>query len=180
MSAREISSSRRSPPESTPARLPATAREPVVLGEHAFRGFARAFRARHQEAAHPQVLLDGHVGEHRVVLQDVGDAGARELLVGREPRHVRAAHDDPSRLDAREAVDRVQHGRLAGSVRADEAERLSRRHAQAHAVQDLHAAVAGDEVVQGEEWCAERERIQGRGIRDALGHARRGHQCAPR
>ena len=41
----------------------------------------------HEEGAHPEVLLDRHVGKYRLVLQDVGDPSRPQLLVRRQPRH---------------------------------------------------------------------------------------------
>src|SRR3546814_6460081 len=81
--------------------------------------------------------------DRRLVLQDVGDAGRAQLVLWRQPRHVLAADRDAPAVDVGEPEDRVQHRRLAGAVRADQAESLALADLQRELVQDLHLAVAG-------------------------------------
>ena len=83
MRAREISSSRRSPPESTPGALAADAARKLeyLASTRLVPPLSPAAAGLSMQiAAHEQVFLDRHVGEYRVVLQDVGDAGAPELV----------------------------------------------------------------------------------------------------
>src|SRR3546814_11464016 len=89
--------------------------------------------------------------DRRLVLQDVGDAGRAQLVLWRQPRHVLAADRDAPAVDVGEPEDRVQHRRLAGAVRADQAERLALADLQRELVQDLHLAVAGAQAGAPEE-----------------------------
>ena len=59
-------------------------------------------------------------------------------------RRCPVADGDGAGEDAVEAEDRMQHRRLAGTVRADQAQRLPAPDPQVDAVQDLHLTVAGD------------------------------------
>ena len=97
----------------------------------------------------------------------------------------------------------MQHGRLAGAVRADQAQRLFVPDAQAEAVQDFHIAVAGIKIVDAQMRVIAGERVElvdadvagdferlarhfldGNGRRDAAVIAAAGvdarHQLAPR
>ena len=127
-------------------------------------GSASPAEIGHQVAAHPEVLLDSHAGEHRLVLQNVGDAGLAQLLVRRKLRDVGLGGAVPD-LDVAgenpvEAEDRVQHGRLAGAVRPDQAQRLAAADTQIDAVQDLHLAIAGDEIVDRQVGLAAHQRVE--------------------
>src|SRR5690606_19137135 len=53
---------------------------------------------------------------------------------------VEAVHEDPSVLRLEERRDHAQRRRLAGAVRADEAEDLAGRHAEAHVGEDAERA----------------------------------------
>ena len=159
-------------------RLVPAVREPLVLLEDTLRGGLRLLGTVHQIAAHPEVLLDRHVGEDRIVLQDVGDSGLLQLLVRREPRDVLAVRHDGPRRDAREPVDGMENGGLPCPVRADHAESASWSDLQVDAVQDLHLAVAGMQTGERQDWRAAGKlgdpfaarRLRGEGL----------HQCAPR
>src|SRR3546814_5277446 len=52
----------------------------------------------------------------------------------------------------------MQHRRLAGAVRADQAERLALGDLEIEAVQDLHLAVAGAQALDADEGAAAGER----------------------
>ena len=70
--------------------------------------------------------------------------------------------------DAGEAVNGVQHRRLAGPVRADQAERTAAGDAERHAAQHVHASIAGMEIVDGEQ-----RRCAGKPVERGGGHAAR-------
>ena len=102
-----------------------------------------------QVAAHPEVLLHGHAGEDRLVLQDVGDAGRAQLVLRRQLGRCPLACRRPIDLaaeDVGEAEDRVQHVDLPapfGPIRqSDWPPDL-----QIEVVQDLHLAVAGAQIL---------------------------------
>ena len=63
------------------------------------------------------------------------------------------ADQDAAAEDVGEAEDRVQHRRLAGAVRPDQAERLAARDLQVEIVQDLHLAVAGAQAFDVDVGC---------------------------
>src|SRR5581483_335857 len=99
---------------------------------------ARRAPRRESEA---EVLLDSQLGEDAAALGDERDAGARDLLgtaaAQRPPveAHVAAAH-------GRGAHDRVQRRRLAGAVRADEPDDLTRLHLEREVAHGVDRAVA--------------------------------------
>ena len=68
--------------------------------------------------------------------------------------------DNAAGKDVGEAEDRVQHGRLAGTVRPDQAQRLALADPQAEIMQDFHLAVAGAQIVDREKRTAISQRIQ--------------------
>ena len=72
------------------------------------------------------VLLDGHVREERVVLEDEADAAAlgRQVGPGLGVEQHRAVELDSPALRPEEAGDRAQHRRLPGSGRPHERHRL--------------------------------------------------------
>ena len=53
---------------------------------------------------------------------------------------------DRAGADRQQAEDRLEHGRLAGAVRADHGGDGAARHVEGHAVEDGHLAVAGDDA----------------------------------
>ena len=54
----------------------------------------------------------------------------------------------------------MQHGRLAGTVRADQAQRLALPNPQAEIMQDFHLSVAGAQIVDRQKRTAISQRIQ--------------------
>ena len=62
--------------------------------------------------------------------------------------------------DVGEAEYGMQHGRFAGAVGADEAQRLRFPHAQVDAVQDFHPTIAGAQVFQRDMGLAARQRVE--------------------
>ncbi len=148
-----------------PRGLAAALGQAIVFLEHLLGRFLGLVRVILEKAAHPQVLLDRHVGEHRVVLEDVGDAGGLQLFIRFQRGDVLAANADRAGENVGEAEDRVQDRGLAGPVRPDQAERLALANAQVEIVQDLHLAVAGAQLVDREEGLALDQRRQGLGGR---------------
>ena len=73
------------------------------------------------------VLLDRHVREQRVVLEDEPDAAmlGRERDAGRGVEQHLAVEHDPPALRPDESRDRAQHGRLPRPGRADQREGLT-------------------------------------------------------
>ena len=71
---------------------------------------------------------------------------------------------DRSGIDRGEAENGMQHGRLAGAVRADQAQSLLVADPQAEPVQDFHIAVAGVEIVDAQMRFAAAKRVE---FRDA-------------
>ena len=69
---------------------------------------------------------------------------------GHVDRRAVALGRDRAGIDVGEAEDGMQHGRLAGAVRPDQAERLAAADPQVEAVQNLHLAVAGVQVVDAQ------------------------------
>jgi hypothetical protein len=143
MSAREISSSRRSPPEST-----------LVLVEDPLRRLLGLLRAVLQVASHPQVLLDGHIGEHRLVLKNVGDPRRFQLGAGAKPGDVERVGPDA--------------GGDAPVIDGGE-ERLAPPDLEGEVVQDLHLAVTGPQVIDGQIGIAAGQRRELIGPRRVLG-----------
>ena len=95
---------------------------------------------------HLEVLLDREAGEHVVVLRDVADAPVDEL-VGLEAGDVRAVEGDLAGPHGDEPEHGLQEGRLAGAVRADDADQLLAGDVDGAAVEDVDLGhVAGDQV----------------------------------
>ena len=93
-----------------------------------------------EDRADQQVLEHAHVRERMRDLIRAADAEAR-ARVRRHRRHVGAGeHDAPvGRRDV--AGDQVEHGGLAGAVRADHGQRLAVLDGEAHGVHGLERAV---------------------------------------
>jgi hypothetical protein len=96
---------------------------------------------------HLQVLLDGEPREHVVGLRDEADAQLDQLvrlLAG----DVLPAQGDGARAHPDQPEQRLEQGRLAGAVRADDADQLALAAVQVAAVEDVDARhVAGEHVV---------------------------------
>ena len=98
--------------------------EPDQL-EHLQRMRARVAAMRMaQERADHHVVEHGHVLERRRHLEGAPDAEPRVLL-GRGARHVGAVERDAAGGRQRVAGEAVEEGRLAGAVRADQADDLA-------------------------------------------------------
>ena len=138
-------------------------------------------------APHEEVLLHGHVREDGAVLEHVGHLRFHEHGGRTGAAHVAARDPELPGEDVGEAEQRVEDGRFAGSVRADDAQGLSAPDQEVDPVQDLHLAVARMEVEEGEMRLAADERGESRPRRrregEECGVGRVGrllHQRAPR
>src|SRR5205085_758346 len=81
--------------------------------------------------AEGDVVVDGHVLERRVVLEDEADPAA----LGRVPGHVLLGDQDLALVGPLEPGDHAQEGRLAAAARAEERGQRARRHLERHAVE---------------------------------------------
>src|SRR5262249_6964556 len=95
------------------------------------------------------VLLDGHLPEHGRLLRQVGNPRAR-APVHRKIREVALPEAHDAFVGAHEADDDREGRRLAGSVRAEQADDLARADRERDAPHDRSAAVGLDETVGGQ------------------------------
>ena len=84
------------------------------------------------------VVVQRHVREHRVVLEDHRDAPPSRRELG----HVALADQDPARVDLLEAGEAAQQRRLAAARRAEQDDELAVGDRQAHVVR-------GDDLAEG-------------------------------
>src|SRR5450759_2045145 len=94
-----------------------------------------------------QVLLDGEAGKDPPPLGDHRDAHAHPL-VGAHLVHRFPLEQDPSGTGTQHAGDRLEHGRLAGAVGADDGERLSFLDGERYREERLEVAVEDADVLQ--------------------------------
>ena len=95
--------------------------------------------------AEAKVLLDRQLGEDAPALGHERNAAARDLL-GRAADERLAAEPDVAADDRSDAHDRVQGRRLAGAVRADQADDLAGADLEREAAHSLDAAVANAQI----------------------------------
>ena len=148
ISAIATASTWRWPPESVRASW---ARRSASSGKRAnTRLHARFGGAAVHIAAHLEVRLDAERGKHVRLLRHEGDALAGDLArpeAGDRP----ALEADRALARLQKSRDRLEQGRLAGAVRADQHDHLALRDRDADALQHLvMRAVAGDDVGDGE------------------------------
>ena len=74
--------------------------------------------------ADQHIVEYAQVSEHAAVLERAGESERGDLL-GREARHVAASECHRASVRRVEAGDEIEHGRLAGAVRADDADKLA-------------------------------------------------------
>ena len=91
-------------------------------------------RARPLLGGHQHVLEHGHLWKDLDELERPGDAAAIDLIGG-EPRDVLALEPHLPARWPQHAGDAVEERRLAGAVRPDDAEQISRLHVDAHLTQ---------------------------------------------
>jgi hypothetical protein len=84
-----------------------------------------------------QILEHAHPGEWMGNLVGACDP-ASAALERRHPRHLLTLEEDLPPIDANAARDDVEHGGLAGPVRADHSERLALLESQVEAIDGRH------------------------------------------
>ena len=85
------------------------------------------------------VLLDGEAAKDRGFLRQIADAEPR-ALIHRQLGDVVAVELDRAAIGLDQAGDHVEHGGLAGAVRAEQADRFAAAHIDADAAHHLAAA----------------------------------------
>ena len=85
------------------------------------------------------VFEDAQIREQAEVLKGAGDA-AFEDAMRRQPQDLDAGETDRAAIGRHEAGDRVEEGRLARTVRANDGDDAVRRDAQRHRAQRNQAA----------------------------------------
>ena len=115
-------------------------------------GAHRALRleARDRVRADEDVLEDGHVREELDVLERPGDPELDHAAGGRVQERV-PVEDHVARVDAIEARDHVERGRLAGAVRPDQAGDRAFVDVEGDVVQRDDAAEAKRSMLEREE-----------------------------
>src|SRR5690606_34301643 len=102
------------------------------------------------EGAHLEVLLDREGGEDVLYLRHVAQPAAHDAL-GWHAGDVVAVEPHAALPGLQQAEDELHHRRLPGAVRADDGDDLALLDPQRHALQDLHLAVPGDDVLNRQE-----------------------------
>src|SRR5262249_18420171 len=118
--------------------------------------------AMHLEgASRHDVVERGHVAEQRNVLESARDAAARRL-VGPHASTRPALEGDTALLRMVEAVDDVEHRRLAGAVRADDGADLALAHVERHIGERPYAAERQRHVLDRQQRLRDRAVAAGR------------------
>src|SRR5262249_34932996 len=98
-----------------------------------------------QVGALEEVVPDREAREEAPALRHLDDAGPDDL-VGAGPGQVAAVEPDRSRPRREQVRDRVQEGRLARAVAAEQRDELARADLERHAPENLDAAVSGRQI----------------------------------
>src|SRR5437773_1758038 len=106
------------------------------------------------------VLEHGQRREEGEVLERPPDAELRDPM-GRQPEDRTAVEADITLVGRGEAAQAVEERRLAGAVRADEADDLPRVHVEGDGVEREDAAEADGEVTNGQDWHREIRSVYG-------------------
>src|SRR4029077_19685783 len=106
--------------------------------------------ATHAERAHLQILGDSERRKDIALLRHIGHAHRHEPL-RRGPGDVRAVKAHTPAMRRNDAEDRLDQGRFAGAVRADDDRKLSPLRLAIDAVQDHRVAIAGAQTLDREE-----------------------------
>ncbi len=124
-------------------------RDVELLEQRVEIGFAPAPVRLHHFEHRADVVLDIEAAEDRGLLRQVADAepGA---LVHRQRGDVVAVELDAAAVGLDQAGDHVEHGGLAGAVRAEQADRLAAAHIERDALDHRAAAEALLDAVGGE------------------------------
>src|SRR5262249_56395183 len=97
----------------------------------------------------PQVLLDRELGKNAAARGNRGDTAAGDVCRAR-PDELAAVEAHGARSGPRRPHDRVQRRRLAGAVRADQADDLARVHLEREAANGVHRSVADVDALDRE------------------------------
>src|SRR5262249_46020075 len=99
-----------------------------------------------------EVFVHGELGKDVAALGHIADPESLDL-VGREGLDGLSLEEDASAVRMEEAEHRLEHRRLSGAVRPDDAGDRARLHLETHPVQDVDPRhVSAADVVQLEEW----------------------------
>ena len=105
---------------------------------------------RRRDAAELQIVEHRQLGKDVAALRHVADAGG-DQLAWRQVGDGAVLEQDAPVAHPQHAEQRLEGGRLAGAVRSDHRGDRAALHAEAQAVQDGLAAVAGDHVVEAQD-----------------------------
>ena len=152
-------------------RLAAQHREARHRGLHAA---ARSKPAGAITAPSSRLWRTESSGKDVAALRHVGDA-AREQVARRQVGDLGALEQDAAGARRQHAEHGLEHGRLAGAVRADHRGDGAARNRTRRAMQDRHLAVAGDDLVEREDRSVAKVRLDHFGIAAARSRA-----CPPR
>src|SRR5262249_41348729 len=112
-----------------------------------------------QDRAELEVFPHGHLPEQPAVLGHDRDP-ARDPLRHGPAGHVLAAQQHPPGARPHDPEDRLQRGRLAGGVAAEQADQLAVADLQRHSLEDPHLGVVGRDVLEAQQ---RRARLRSRG-----------------
>ena len=98
------------------------------------------FRKRERFQDGQDIFLHGEFAKDRFLLRQVTHPEAR-AFVHRVVRHVRAVKKDATVVGPHQAYDHIEAGRLAGAVRAEQADDLARAHVNVHPIHHRAAVV---------------------------------------
>ena len=105
-----------------------------------------------EKTSHPQILLDRHAGENRLILQDVGDTGLSQFFTWWQSCHIslRAIFADQNAAgeDIVEAKNGVQDSRFSSPVRTNQTQGLLATQSQVDAMKHMHLTISGNQIIQ--------------------------------
>ena len=121
---------------------------------------------------HEHVVADAHAGEELDALEGPPEAQTGPPVDG-QAGDVALVEDDPACLGSEDAEEAVEERRLARAVRADEADRLTRRHLEGDVVERGDAREALGHPAGVEQTGAVASAVIARPARDAAARRRR-------
>ena len=117
-----------------------------------------------EKTPHPEIFLDRHARENRLILQDIGNTGLSQFFARRQSRHIRPRIPFTDQNAAGKNVVKtencVKDRRFACAIGADQAQRLLTTNPQVNTVEDAHLAISCNQVIQGNIGMALYQRIQ--------------------
>jgi len=129
------------------ARLDALGLEPIGARQ----GEQRCHKGRTHLRCGDDIFQDRQARPESKALERPGNAQPRQA-VGRRPEQRLAPVGDPARIGPHKAADRVEEGRLAGPVGADDRNHLARTDLQRDPIERQDSAEADGEVRDLESW----------------------------